>query len=256
MMLRQIPKRLFVVLSPDKMDRFTENPFKDMFFGRPELIWPTKELNNSKANSLVFTPNDVVMFEGGTDINPALYKQKRGDSTQKTDFERDKREVTIFEKAKLGGASMIGICRGAQFLCAMSGGSIIQDVSGHNGGSGWHKIRLPNGQNISSTSGHHQMMNPYILPQGDWISYAVAPERLSKKYWDGDNKKVNVLQLWPEWEEQEIVWFPKTKCLAIQGHPEWVQDHKNSPFVRYCRFLVRLLIIDRSENTEGEIQSD
>ena len=48
--------------------------------------------------------------------------------------------------------------------------------------------------------------------------------------------------------EPEIVWYPKTKGLCIQGHPEYMKpttyfangdvDQENS-FVAYSRYLIR-----------------
>ena len=34
--------------------------------------------------------------------------------------------------------------------------------------------------------------------------------------------------------EPEMVWFPRIKALAIQGHPEFVSQPDSSPFVQYC----------------------
>ena len=36
--------------------------------------------------------------------------------------------------------------------------------------------------------------------------------------------------------EPEVVWFPKIKALAIQGHPEWA--HPRSKYVEYVNRLV------------------
>jgi hypothetical protein len=43
-------------------------------------------------------------------------------------------------------------------------------------------------------------------------------------------------------KEVEVVWFPKTKSLCIQGHPEYM--HAESKFVSYCQSLVKKYILE------------
>ena len=57
---------------------------------------------------------DVVMLEGGTDINPNLYDEEKNSYTSKSDYARDAYEQMVVNQAKSKGIPVIGICRGAQ----------------------------------------------------------------------------------------------------------------------------------------------
>lgn len=53
---------------------------------------------------------DIVLFTGGEDVNPALYKTRPHPSTG-FNKERDKAEVSVFKKIKPHQLAL-GICRG------------------------------------------------------------------------------------------------------------------------------------------------
>lgn len=65
---------------------------------------------------------DIVMFTGGEDINPALYGDVPHPTTHFTN--RDDMEVLAFKDAPKE-ALLIGGCRGAQLLTALSGGKLF-----------------------------------------------------------------------------------------------------------------------------------
>lgn len=79
---------------------------------------------------------DLIVFSGGEDISPILYGQKNYHSY--VNHARDAIEIRIFRLAKEHNIKMFGICRGHQFLNALSGGTLIQDIQtvygkGHGG---------------------------------------------------------------------------------------------------------------------------
>lgn len=244
-------RRLFVILASQAADRGTESHFTDLFEDVIQ-VWPHWSLAQTEEFSHgPFCPGDTLLFEGGTDISPYLYGEIPIKGTQKSDDLRDQHEVKFFNEAHRLGAGFIGICRGAQLLCALSGGHIIQHVTGHNE---WHKMQLPdrmgkdnNGNSlvIGTTSAHHQMMNPYRMNPKEWVSYGHSFVQRSERYYTEKGRfkpgKSN-----RDWREQEIIWFPKTRSLAIQGHPEYyIQE--TAPFVRYCRYLIITLLLTARE---------
>ena len=180
---------------------------------------------------------DVLLFEGGTDVDPEYYGQKRGGRTQFPNHDRDLREKVFFLKAQKAGAACIGVCRGSQFLTVMCGGKLIQDVTGH---CGTHSM-MPYSEEhiIRVTSTHHQMCYPFDLPQKDYDILGWSYPSLSKHYHNGDNKE----EVEPP-VEPEIIWYPKQRSLAIQGHPEYLG--KNDPFPVYCRNLVKKYIFEET----------
>ena len=173
---------------------------------------------------------DVVMFTGGADVSPNLYGEPLGEYTY-SDRERDEQEVCYANYAIGKGLPMLGICRGAQFLTVMAGGKLIQDVTDHGVTHNIYELDGGGMFPISMSSTHHQMMHPYGLDKRDYKVIAFARHR-SKHYLDGWNKAIPHSGI-----EPEIVWYPKIRALAIQGHPEIMDPESEG--VQYCQQLVK-----------------
>jgi len=180
---------------------------------------------------------DAVMFTGGHDVCPALYGENEGSFTQ-CDYSRDVREQALFKQAKMIGLPMLGICRGAQFLTVMSGGKLVQDVSNHALSTVHPIYRTDMHTSVPMSSTHHQMMHPYNLPQENYSILAYTKDR-SSRYLDGEDRPIPHCGI-----EPEIVWYPKTRCLCIQGHPEIMSE--DSLGVLYCQQLVEEFIYEKS----------
>lgn len=166
---------------------------------------------------------DVVLFDGGTDVDPRFYGEERGAFTDSPDLRRDEFEKRVFRAAQAAGAACLGICRGAQFLNVLSGGSLIQHVTGHKFSN--HLIYTKDGRAMPAKSDHHQMMLPTNRVHHELIAWA---EEESKSYCDYA-KEI------PEFQP-EILFIPDTRSLCIQPHPEWMS--RDSEFATYCRDLV------------------
>jgi gamma-glutamyl-gamma-aminobutyrate hydrolase PuuD len=171
--------------------------------------------------------NSYLVLWGGEDISPSLYGEKPNKHTWATDSlgNRDEIEVKLALRAIEMGIPIIGICRGAQLMCALSGGKLVQHVTNHSNGN--HKIITKDNKELSTSSLHHQMMYPFNVPHE---LIAKSKLNLSNKYLGEEEKEINVEY------EPEIVYFPTTKSLAIQGHPEYMDER--TQFVRYCQQLV------------------
>lgn len=181
---------------------------------------------------------DVVIFTGGEDVNPKLYGEEVGENT---DFnsDRDNYEIEVYKKAKLLNKKLVGICRGAQLLCVMSGGSLVQHMQHPFS----HPMRLFDSRVIYTNSTHHQMQRPYKLPINEYNIVAYA-EDLSKMYLNGYNSAISMKKnAVGKYMEPEIVHYLKTNALAIQGHPE--QLSQSSDFVQTCNRLLELLLEDK-----------
>lgn len=75
-----------------------------------------------------------------------------------------------------------------------------------------HKIKTFDGKELVITSTHHQAMYPFDMDKKDYKIIAWTEGML--KHHEGGNKE----ELNPE-KECEIVYYPSTNCLGIQGHP-------------------------------------
>lgn len=173
---------------------------------------------------------DCVALWGGTDIHPSYYKEKahRFSSAPSFPSDRDIFEWKTILYCKKHNIPMLGICRGAQFLCIGAGGSLVQHVAGH----GYqHYIDTIHNKLVYVTSTHHQMMNPYGIDHTliGWSN----PARASK-YENGDGDEILIMR---KQQEPEIVYFPQLRGLAIQGHPEY--GNATEEFRTYCNDLIR-----------------
>lgn len=198
-----------------------------------ELKWLNRKIKGISFREFLKNPvkAKLVYFDGGEDVSPELYGDKTLPQTY-NNYKRDLKEAKVYSLAKHLGIPCLGVCRGAQFLTAMQpGGSIIQDVSGHTLYN-THKIKLLNtSKTIEVTSTHHQMMYPFNTNH----ELLAVSENLSHYYKVGS--KEDVKELISKHGEPEVVYYPDTKCLAIQGHPEYIKDI-NHEFPTYCRETV------------------
>lgn len=180
----------------------------------------------------------ALVIWGGEDISTAFYNED-GNKWTNADRRLSRRDVVekaACEEAIANGIPIIGVCRGAQLLCALAGGKLVQHVDGH-AGHGDHFVDTDDGRRLVTTSLHHQMMWPYNGTEHKLIAW--SSKNLSKIYafGNGDTDVVRAI----EHPEPEVVWFPKIKGLAIQGHPEFMDERDE--FVQYCMELVRKYIV-------------
>lgn len=188
---------------------------------------------------------DCLMLTGGEDVDPRTYGERPGSHTYFTPA-RDVYELDAFKKAQAKKIPIIGICRGAQLLCAIAGGSLVQHATGHHR---HHPISTQDGRTLSMSSLHHQMMRP---EKTNHVLIAWASPSLSDRYLGQDDEELYGHEFVPNgWGigatksahvEPEIVYFKDIKGLGIQGHPEMMpHDH---PTVDYCRNLVKEYLLE------------
>ena len=117
----------------------------------------------------------------------------------------------------------------AQFLCVMNGGLLVQDISNH---ALWETHDIHNAEMCYEiTSTHHQMQYPFNLNQKD---YDVLFWNNRSNYYKGD-----LIDQYNIPFDVEICLYHKKgmpKCLAIQGHPEYMRHE--SPVVIMINELI------------------
>lgn len=160
---------------------------------------------------------DLIQFTGGEDVSPELYNQKKHPRTFSNPY-RDRHELILFNIAKTRKIPMTGICRGAQFLNVMNGGSLWQDVDGH-AITGTHEALdiAIDGRTINVTSTHHQMMDPSM----DGNLLLISQESKSKeKFLTPSGKMFRVFTTQHD-DDVEAVYYEENNCLCFQPHPEY-----------------------------------
>lgn len=176
-----------------------------------------------------FAGVDAIILWGGTDVHPSYYDEPpyRSNGAPTIPSARDEFEWKAMLYAKKHNLPIIGVCRGAQFLCVFAGGKLVQDCSGHGQS---HSMDTIKGKKIWTTSSHHQMM----IPEGtDHTLIAWSDPHKSTYYLDGWGKFIDIRYRKPE---PEIVYFHGVRGLAIQGHPEW--DTAEQEYMDFCNELV------------------
>lgn len=157
---------------------------------------------------------DVVLFTGGSDINPKYYGENKGKYTYCSES-RDTLEFEYLNRAIKDGKYLIGICRGHQWLGIMAGCRLIQHVDNH--GSQNHAVVFNNGDLLRTNSIHHQMVNPFTLDSKEFELIAWTVKNHSDRYLNGDDEET---VLPDNFVECEVVYFNKIKGFGVQSHPE------------------------------------
>lgn len=197
-------------------------------------------LNHTLTNNM--EEADLVLFTGGEDVSPALYKQKAGKFTEYNSV-RDAIECQEADRAMELKKPIFGTCRGAQLGCVLSGGLLVQ----HMNHPYTHNLRLYDGTTVQSNSLHHQMQKPYNLHPTEYVVIAHS-KGLSNIYLDGNDEDTNMPSSAFKGEESysiepELVYYRDTNWLGIQGHPEMM--HYNAALPKLLRRMVDLQLDDR-----------
>lgn len=173
---------------------------------------------------------DILCLNGGADIGTEIYHETpvygSGFGSYEHKSRRDQLEIDQYKEAKRMGKFIFGICRGAQLITCLEGGSLWQHVNKHFGN---HPIKDQfTGEIYSTTSVHHQMMRP---PKG--VNYQVIASCARSDYRVSQHIIEEGLG-----DDPEIIWYPDCRALCVQGHPEYASK---SAFADYCTDLIHHL---------------
>lgn len=181
---------------------------------------------------------DGCVFTGGEDCDPGLYGKKPHYTTSSNPY-RDAYETKEFNKAKALGLPMIGICRGSQYLCTMNGGLLVQDQDNPRF---IHDIYTNDGRKFITSSTHHQCQWPWNLPLDRFkvLAWSIGQSRYHYGETDEDEMVIGKVE---DNKECEVVYYPKTRSLGYQGHPEMIFDRRHNDIdieesIQYCRGLL------------------
>jgi len=176
---------------------------------------------------------DVVVMPGGGDWNPALYNEVP-DGTRSWYEPSDRIQMAEISEAIDRKKVVFGICRGLQGVTIANGGKLVQHIQHPSS----HPVKLINNKYIPTNSCHHQMCNPFMLPEEDYrvlgwtegLSNVYLPENSALP----KDENGNVI-------EPEIIWYPKTRCVGWQSHPEWMESKSQS--VRLANEVISQLLL-------------
>lgn len=167
---------------------------------------------------------DLVVFAGGSDVDPSLYGATKHNLTH-FDRKRDDADMDLYLMCVEHGIPMFGVCRGAQFLHVMNGGKLFQHVDNHYGTHGIFDLKSK--QRIEKISSvHHQM----VMPNVDGGMEIIATCAVSQNRWvDPVDCRVGTGL------DVEAFYYAETACLGVQGHPEY---EGYNFFTKWCLDLI------------------
>lgn len=163
---------------------------------------------------------DLVVFGGGSDVEPLLYGESNEHKHPSTYFntERDAADMKIYLQARQQGTPMMGVCRGAQFLHVMNGGKLFQDIDGHQGAhAGFALKEKLHIDKISSV--HHQSC---IWNKEGGMEILMTGGRASERWLNADVKDASAKI------DIEAFYYRDTGCFGVQGHPEYQNYNRYS----------------------------
>ena len=156
---------------------------------------------------------DIIVYPGGPDLSPDIFGMDTHVDTLNYTPDRDLAEMAIFDNSKESQLH-IGICRGAQMLNLLCGGSLFQDVDNHTKARHWtldvltHEFHLLN-------SRHHQTMIPG--EEAEVLAVANASTRMSTCYTQYEPEE-------DSWCDVEALCYSNRNVFCFQGHPEDCED--------------------------------
>lgn len=164
---------------------------------------------------------DIVIFTGGADVTPGFYGHAAHPTTGAAPH-RDVNEIKTYQMTR-NDQLKVGICRGAQLLCVLNGGTLYQDVDRHALWETHECSYVDEKGQISThpvTSTHHQMQNPYEGQDHDDLMFELWGFAERCTYRDREKREQSELGT-ESHPDVEIVFWPETNSLGFQGHPEY-----------------------------------
>jgi gamma-glutamyl-gamma-aminobutyrate hydrolase PuuD len=156
---------------------------------------------------------DLVIFSGGSDVNPALYGEERHETTL-FDTQRDETDIALYNMCIEHGIPMFGVCRGAQFGSVMNKGKLFQNVDHHYGDHPmWDIKRDKPLEKVSSV--HHQMVQQNTANGMQII--ATSARSTKRQTMVGKNE----CTAFGTNADIEAFFYRDSCFLGVQGHPEY-----------------------------------
>jgi len=210
---------------------------KTRFFSIAESPWEGSmtHLLQLADMQVVDSPEDadIIVFNGGADIGTEIYGELPAyQNIPRFKSERDAQEIAIYDSYHNTGRLMVGICRGGQLLNCLNGGTLWQDVNNH--GRDHYMTVLGTRERMLITSTHHQMMRPNYETAKIIATSAESTRKVSETCRYDAYFETGVFP--DDKNDTEIVWYPNTGSLCIQGHPEYVPSWR---FANYCVDLIQ-----------------
>ena len=185
--------------------------------------------------------SDLVVFTGGSDVNPAYYGEEPHKTTH-FNTARDEANIKLYNFCLQEGIPMFGVCRGAQFLHVMNGGKLFQDVDNHVGDHSIFDVRTKTHIPKVSSVHHQACIADPALGMEVLATSAVANSR-----WKNPTVEVKGTMA-----DVEAFFYRDTCCLGVQGHPEYRGYHQ---FLQWTlEQISELIVLNPDLELKGKVR--
>jgi putative glutamine amidotransferase len=106
-----------------------------------------------------FAMMDGLLLTGGADLDPVRY-DRPNQGSRDLEPDRDELEAAAWAAAESREVPVLGICRGLQAMNAFGGGSLLQDVDGHQGPGWGHGVALTHPMRLVPGSRMARILSP------------------------------------------------------------------------------------------------
>lgn len=159
---------------------------------------------------------DGILFTGGHDVSPSLYDEAPLNDSVLPEPKRDIMEQIVLRLALAKRKSILGICRGLQFINVYFGGTLYQDLDTQFGQRVNHRQKAP--YDVPC----HNVRVDKDSPLGKCLEKEVIP--VNSCHHQGIKTLANSLMRMAESEDGlvEAFYAPEEHFLwAVQWHPEF-----------------------------------
>lgn len=172
---------------------------------------------------------DGFLLTGGHDVSPKLYGEEKLPECGECCEMRDRMEEKLFLSALKADKPVFGICRGIQFMNAVLGGTLYQDIPTQYSTTTQHHMEPPYDRSVHSVS----------IVESTPLAKILSCEKINVNSYHHQAIKVLSNQLKPMAISEdglvEAVYYPdKTFVIALQWHPEFSfkKDHHSRKILK------------------------
>ncbi|EOH91843.1 gamma-glutamyl-gamma-aminobutyrate hydrolase family protein [Enterococcus pallens] len=156
------------------------------------------------------------LFTGGQDISPELYDAEKLVVCGETHQVRDTMEIYCMEKALEEDIAVLGICRGAQLLNVVAGGTLYQDLPTERSSEVVHQMKPP----------YDRRQHKVQLPEGTMLADILDRDSLMVNSYHHQGikdvgEKLTVTAIAEDGLVEGIYLDENQFALGVQWHPEF-----------------------------------
>jgi len=172
---------------------------------------------------------DGLILIGGADIDPMLYLEENTES-RGVDRAYDEAELLILDTFLKAKKPVLCVCRGFQLANVYFGGTLLQDIPGHQREeSDPHTVTIPGGIVLPVNSTHHQAV--CVLGSG-LEPFAVSPDGIIEGFRSQDGLLLGV-----QWHPERLIpGEDKSGFTGAEEHPAGLPVFREFAYMLISRY--------------------